>query len=553
MVLHGIAEEDSDDEDENDDGNKTFDAGHSSNALPIINEEFNKGINNNNSPQGALAELSPIKQMKTNKFSSLDLSKLDNKRLKQFIHNQSRYEKDLEEKRKMKETKIKSLVSPLNLAVLGNNPEGTIHTPRFDEEEDKHDEPKKEVEADKINLINNRGPVPDLSDLKTLNEKIRLLKDQSSDIEGAMGLDESGILEYSMVMQRQFRGLLNDVNESSVMNDTLNTSNLGGHRRQYSTDESVLFGRNFVDDSFSKGPVDDSFTKGPVDAEDKTNINSTNFLNLNGLFTDNDKQSNSFDINLQEQEFKKMFEDNEANEVEPRQKSEENGTRNIFGLRNDTYSGSEDHSNERPKTPESDNGAFNPFKSPVVPEAIISPSKSESNRERSKSRDLSEENKSETGEIKFVHDQISEWNKRITSAINEENYYNDSKTKPMKRAPSNPLEKLTLENMKNVNGPAVKNDKKKYLRPSVVQEESEKNMKVAGSENKKAHNLDPKTHFVSFNVGGDEVPVLENEDYVKEILKIEIILIIVHTDIVSDFEVNRSKKYLKDFLAQNEE
>jgi hypothetical protein len=546
MVLHGIAEENSDDEDENDDGNKTFDAGNSSNALPTINEELKKGINNSSSPQGAQAELSPIKQMKTNKFSSLDLSRLDNKRLKQFIHNQSRYEKDLEEKRKMKETKIKSLVSPLNLSVLRDNPDSTKNTPRFDEEEDKHVEPKKEVEVDRINASNNRGPAPDLSDLKTLNEKIRILKDQSSDIEGAMGLDESGILEYSMVMQRQFRGLLNDANESSVMNDTLNTSNMGGHRRQYSTNESVLFGRNFADDSFSKGPVD---------VEDKTNINSTNFLNLNGLFTDNDNQNNSFDINLQEQEFKKMFEGNEvneANEVEPSQLSEENSTRNIFGLRNDTYSGSEDHSNERPRTPESDNGAFNPFKSPVVPEAIISPSKSESNRERSKSRDLSEENKSETGEIKFVHDQISEWNKRITSAINEENYYNDAKTKPVRRAPSNPLEKLTLENMKNVNGPAVK-DKKKYLRPSVVQEESEKNMKVAGSENKRATNLDSKTHFVSFNKGGEEVPVLVNEDYVKEILKIEIILVIVNTDIVSDFEVNRSKKYLKDFLALNEE
>lgn len=541
MVLHGIAEEDSDEENGSENSDKSFDAGNNIQPSNGNNADLNKSMNNGHSPQYTSSIPLPMKEKKVNKFHSLDLSKLDNKRLKQFIHNQSRYEKALEEKHKAVEVKKKPLVNPLNLAVLRHDNEGNQNTPRFEEEEDKNEAPKREVQHDRIFHSDDRASVTELDDLKSLNEKIRLLKDQASNLDGAMGLDESGILEYSMEMNKHFRGLLNDANDSSMMNDTLNTSNFAGHKRQYSVDESVLFGRNFANESFSKEPDND---------EDKNNISTTNFLNLNGLFADNDNQNNSFDLNQQEQEFRRIF---DATDEEPILPSEDNGPR-IFGLRNSSISGSDDHSNDRPRTPESDNGVFNPFKAPVVPEANGTPTKSNNNRESSRSHDQSEDNKSESGEIKIVHDQMSEWNKRITKALNEENYYNDDSTKPVRRPPSNPLEKLTLEKMKEVNN--APSDKKRYLRPSPAQEESEKNMKVAGSENIKVIKSDPKAHFVSFNAdNGAEISEVkkESEQFVKEILKIEIILVIISTDIVSDFEVNRSKKYLKDFLTENEE
>jgi hypothetical protein len=244
-----------------------------------------------------------------------------------------------------------------------------------------------------------------------------------------------------------------------------------------------------------------------------------------------------------------LSDNNEADDK--KDNDQDNYTKPIFGLRNDTETNS-DHSYDRPSTPESGNDVFNPFKSPVVPEAIGSPEKNESKQNKSIASD---ENRSESGEIKFVSDQYSEWNKRITKALNNENYYNDEATKLSKRIPSNPLDKLTIESMKDENrSPSSKG--KKYLRPSTSRKSIQQNyLQVAGSENKRVELKQAKTLFVSFNPD-DEVKSPkkdENDKLINDVLKLEIILVIINTEIVSDFEINRSKKYLKDFLNANPE
>ena len=147
-----------------------------------------------------------------------------------------------------------------------------------------------------------------------------------------------------------------------------------------------------------------------------------------------------------------------------------------------------------------------------------------------------------------------EWNKRITQAMNYDNYFNDSATKPTKKIPSNPLDKLTLEKMKDVEGRFKTEGQRKYLRPSPSQEKFELDMQIAGSSNKKVDNNEAKALFVSFNNNTEPKQTDNiNEKMIKEILRIEIILIMINTDLVSDFEVNRSKRYLKDFISKNPE
>lgn len=149
-----------------------------------------------------------------------------------------------------------------------------------------------------------------------------------------------------------------------------------------------------------------------------------------------------------------------------------------------------------------------------------------------------------------------EWNKRITQAMNHDNYYNDSATKPTKKAPMNPLDKLTLEKMKDVEGKNKSEAQRRYLRLTPSQEKLDVDMHIAGSSNKKVDNKEAKALFVSFNSNQEpkvEEVKTEDDKIIKDVLRIEIILIMINTDIVSDFEINRSKKYLKDFISKNPE
>ena len=389
--------------------------------------------------------------------------------------------------------------------------------------------------------------------LKSLDEKIKQLKLDSS---GMGNLDESGLLEYSMEMQNQFKGLLNNADES-ILNESLNSSKMGGHRRQYSTDQSVLFGKDYLNDTLNQSQNEGDTSK---------DINTSNFLNLKDLFMDTTKQmddSPDFDPAEQEKEFRDLFDnnkvDNQENDDEENEDEDDvdeevktTSPKNVFG--NDTESLS-DNSNGRPQTPESaGKGAFNPFKTPVVPGAVGWLGKKKSDKAKSIT---SEENRSQTGEIKFVSDQYSEWNKRISKALTDESYYGDGPNKSQKRAPRNPLDKLTIENMKD--NDRTSETSKKFPRPIPSKETMKHNtLQVAGSENKKANNTDPKSLFVSFNVEErtdqeTDTSKIENGKLIKDILKVEIILVLINTDIVSDFELNRSKKYLKDFINNNPE
>lgn len=543
MVLHNINEEDSELEQGSDaEGNRTFDLGRDRPLLKTqLGENDNASKHTGKSPHLPSYQSTAERGANHNRFNSLDLTKLDNRKLKQFIHHQTKVEKEKEEKAKVAETQGKHpLVKPLSLgSLLPEEVQQNYNTPRFEEDDEE------EGSGDKAGF---RLAKPDdtkennpSEQLKAIDARIKHIKQDSMGFGNLNLLNESGLLEYSMEMQKQLKGLLNDGNES-VLNESLNVSRVGGHRRQYSNDQSVLFGREYANETFNK-EVDE-------DENDEKDVNTSNFLNLKGLFNDREAERPNFDFNEQEKEFKKMFEIDEIENTEDKDD-------NLFGFRNDVQTNS-DNSREHSKPREGNDDSFNPFKSPITPEKVEKSEKSRHrNRKESKAKNGSEEKKSESGEIKIVHDQYSEWNKRITKALNDDNYYNDAATKLSKRAPTNPLDKLTLENMKDMDGsPSTSSHNKKYLRASPSNENLvHKELHVAGSNNLKVPTPEAKSLFVSFNndAAFTQKEQVEDTSSIKDALRIEIILILINTDLVSDFEVSRSKKYLKDFLSSNPE
>jgi hypothetical protein len=305
VVLHNINEEDSDLEKGSDEEvNKTFDYGQNQNrqtftvTSPDVNKSFSEIKKESVSYQNT-----PEKEKKHYKFHSMDLTKFNTQKLKQIIHTQSRLEKEEKEKEEQQQkTKTPIVMKPLNLGALEHNHE-VYNTPRFEEEELEHNNKQPEIQIKRNQLLEERKS----GELQSLNEKIQNLKQQNSNVAKIMSLDESGLLEYSMEMQKQFRGLLGDANESSVVNESFNNSRVAGHRRQYSTDQSVLFGKEYLNDT-----LDQSMT-----GEDNQNVNTSNFLNLKDLFTDgikNEPESQEYDFEEQEKEFKRLFDDNEVDE-----------------------------------------------------------------------------------------------------------------------------------------------------------------------------------------------------------------------------------------------
>lgn len=385
-----------------------------------------------------------------------------------------------------------------------------ITTPRFDDEEDKENQKVPEITVNKSKI-----------DQKKL-ELDKLLKENSM-ANNFLDLNESALLEYSMEMSKQFKGLLNN-NESTLVNDTLNTSKqVGIHKHQYSNDTSFMFGKDLNESM--------------------------------GLFAGND---NDISLNMKDQEleFKKLIDDDEFDSPEIKKPIE-----NPF-LRQKSGEDSID-SRGRSNSPELGRSAFNPFKSPVVPEAIdnskLKNKPTQNQPPNITKKNSKEESPSKTGEIKIVHDQYSEWNKRIKKAIEHEDYYNDNLTKVHKREPSNPFDNLSLEGMKNMDGVSLKNadGNRKYLRHLSSKESMPANL-LPGSNNSSIKTVgnDSHTLFVSFNNSGlSEIPKKSKDEdtLIKSILSIEILLIMVNTDLVSDFEVNRSKRYLKELLEKDPE
>ena len=114
MDLHRIEEQDSDIENDGDEElNRSFD------LLMGIHSKFNTKLNDNSNKSMNIGKpmfphsqkTSPIKGPMHPKFRSIDVSKLDNTRLKQFIHNRSKYEKEEKDitmpQRQMEEEKLR--------------------------------------------------------------------------------------------------------------------------------------------------------------------------------------------------------------------------------------------------------------------------------------------------------------------------------------------------------------------------------------------------------------------------------------------------------------
>ena len=358
-----------------------------------------------------------------------------------------------------------------------------------------------------------------------------------------MNLDESGLLELSMELQNKFTGLLN--NEESIINQSLNSSNIEGkHRRKYSEENSVIFGEGMGNDTFSLD----------IGGNKILGLDTSNILNMKQLKEEDEEiKKPSFDQKKREEELKKLFENKEINV--------ENKTRNVWGLRNDTNPESE-VSQEQFKSQEEDNGVFNPFKCPVVPGVVQTPSNSDSQRDSSqsekegtKSPKISSENKPESSDIKFVNAQYAEWNKRIREAT-QDNYFNDSATKVMRKKPMNPLDKLTPEGMRDIK---INKNKESYHK-NMDFNPSKTSLQVSdqeflGSQDLEVAQQDPTTIFGSFATVDNQTAASSSEEreMMKQVMKMEIILIMINCDLVSDFEVSRSKKYLKDFLTKNPE
>ena len=400
----------------------------------------------------------------------------------------------------------------------------------------------------------------ELSSTKMLIDKkkneLQEMLEKNSLTNNFLELNESAILEYSMEMSRQLGGIMKD-NESTLLNETLNNSKIY-HRREYSNETSFMFGKEYLNET------------------------------LNNILT-TDQNDKSFDHSDNEINFKQMFESSEGKTEEKKdRKSITNvfikSPRNKFKQQENPFALSDSgsavsSSNNRSNSPELGRSAFNPFKSPVVPEAINNSKHNTSQSSNQSKSNRSDGNKSETGEIKIVSDQYSEWNKRITQAMNNDNYYNDSATKPHKRALSNPSNQLNLSNMRDIDAesPEKLDNRRKYLRHTSTKEDEPQN--PATNNLNKMHAL-----FVSFNPTeqppnndnnnptnkndknqAEEVktvpnnvstPIItakrsKNDKKIKEILSIEIILIMINTDLVSDFEVNRTKRYLKELLEKD--
>ena len=170
-------------------------------------------------------------------------------------------------------------------------------------------------------------------------------------------------------MGNKLKGLMNDADDSILNDRSLNTSYVGehGHRRQYSEEHSVLFGKDLANDTFT----------GELPKGESENV-AKNIFNLNNLIDETEEDNEAFDPKKFEEEFKKKLEKQEK-------EKNQNSSRNVWGLRNDT--GSEyEASIEKPQPQPEENEYYNPFKSPVVPEVVSTPSNSDSHKDSSKSQ-----------------------------------------------------------------------------------------------------------------------------------------------------------------------
>lgn len=130
-----------------------------------------------------------------------------------------------------------------------------------------------------------------------MEDDFQNIKVESSGMQDVMNLDESDLLELSMEFQSKFTGLLSN-NEDSIMDQSLNTSNIEGrHRRQYSEDNSLIFGEGMGNDTFT---VDHSDNK-------HFGLDTSNILNMKEL-KDEEVKKSTFNKKKREEELKKLFE-----------------------------------------------------------------------------------------------------------------------------------------------------------------------------------------------------------------------------------------------------
>ena len=385
MVLHNINEEDSDLEKGSDDEhNQTFNVGLKIKPLEELNLKDSRSINVVEN-----GEVNSSNTARHQRMNSLDLTKLDNQKLKQLIHSQNKLEIKQSALAPIREVKPRHTERvTVNLDDLRNEvQEGTFNTPRFD--------------TDENNKPDSSGKVHFNGQKRNLNEYITNIRNDINTIGNSMNLDESALIEYSMEMQSKFKGLLNDANESTILNESLNTSKVVGHRRQYSGDTSVLFGKEYINDTINQSMA--------VAQNNERDSELSRILNLDGLFNDKTESRANFDFKEQEKEFQKMLEnlDSDEDDQEPEIVNTQKKNNNVFGFGNDSTPENSDHSGSRPGTPELNKEAFNPFKSPVVPE-VIGKNGQRGKMNRSDDNSKSEDNKSESGEIKIVPEQNSE-------------------------------------------------------------------------------------------------------------------------------------------------
>lgn len=120
--------------------------------------------------------------------------------------------------------------------------------------------------------------------------------------------------------------------------------------------------------------------------------------------------------------------------------------------------------------------------------------------------------------------QYEEWNKRIREA-SQDNYFNDSATKVVRRKPMNPLNNLTTEGMRDIK--TTKNKEPSNISPSINfdQVQTQEYLDLKDLEMKEQ---DPTTILSSFlNINEDVAPDEEEGIKMKDIMKMEIILIMV--------------------------
>ena len=137
--------------------------------------------------------------------------------------------------------------------------------------------------------------------------------------------------------------------------------------------------------------------------------------------------------------------------------------------------------------------------------------------------------------------------------MKDTNYFNDSATKAHKDKARNPLENLTADGMRDLKRTALDESSKNYTRTSPPTEKSS-NLEdnIIGTEDFHVKIQDPSSLFTSFaGTENQEQESKEDNEMISQIMKVEIFLIITKFDLVSDFEVSRSKKYCKDFLSKH--